>query len=498
MNATTLEVQPEVDAVSALPEGWTLSTIGLACELNPPKPAKNALPPEAPVTFVPMPAVDAELGAITTPGVRPFSKVRGGYTAFRDGDVIMAKITPCMENGKAAIVRDMTNGLGFGSTEFHVLRPNGAALAEYLYYHIRREAFRSAAEAEMTGSVGQRRVPAEFLSNAPIPLPPLTEQRLIVAQVEALLARVSAARERLAAVPTIMQRFRQAVLAAACSGRLTDDWPRSQPEAEANDELLRWLQRRTAVRGRDRTVAPRLADELDIPRGWLACDLADLATSITSGSRAWTKYYGSGEGTFIMAQNVRPGFLDLRYRQAVNPPPNDPEKSRTKVELGDILVTIVGANTGDACAVAEQLSEHYVCQSVALVRPVSADLAPFLNLYLNSTAHGRVQFDRFIYGEGRPHLSFRQLKSTRVVLPPLAEQAEIVRRAQSLFALADAVGKRVRAATLRAEKLTEVVLAKAFSGDLVPTEAELARQERGEAAQAHILETAPALSKRSR
>src|SRR5205823_5142697 len=102
--------------------------------------------------------------------------VRSGYTAFRDGDVIMAKITPCMENGKAAIVRNTTNSLGFGSTEFHVLRPNGVALAEYLFYFIRQESFRAAAEAEMTGSVGQRRVPAAFLQAAELPLPPLAEQ----------------------------------------------------------------------------------------------------------------------------------------------------------------------------------------------------------------------------------------------------------------------------------------------------------------------------------
>src|SRR5208282_1768296 len=96
------------------------------CELNPPKPSGDTLSLDAPVTFVPMPAVDAELGAITAPEIRKFSQVRKGYTAFREGDVIFAKITPCMENGKSAVARNLTNGLGFGSTEFHVLRPTHA------------------------------------------------------------------------------------------------------------------------------------------------------------------------------------------------------------------------------------------------------------------------------------------------------------------------------------------------------------------------------------
>src|SRR5687768_9104535 len=145
------------------PEGWELVRLSDVIELNPAKPASDALAPTADVSFVPMPAVDADAGAILTPQRRPFAEVRKGFTAFRDGDVILAKITPCFENGKAAIVRQMVNGLGFGSTEFHVLRPTSAALAEYLYHFVRQESFRREGESEMTGSVGQKRVPAEFV-----------------------------------------------------------------------------------------------------------------------------------------------------------------------------------------------------------------------------------------------------------------------------------------------------------------------------------------------
>jgi type I restriction enzyme S subunit len=194
------------------------------CQVNPAKAARDALPADAEVTFVPMPAVDADSGAITAPQVRAFGEVRKGFTSFRDGDVIMAKITPCMENGKAAIARGLRCGLGFGSTEFHVLRPSEAALPEFVYYFIRQESFRAAAEMEMTGSVGQKRVPAEFVQNARMPLPPLPEQVRIVARVAELSAHVDAARERLAKVPAILKRLRQTVLMAALSGRLTEDW----------------------------------------------------------------------------------------------------------------------------------------------------------------------------------------------------------------------------------------------------------------------------------
>src|SRR5262245_39888011 len=95
-----------------LPEGWAFATLPAVCQINPPKPAGDTLPADALVTFVPMPAVDAELGAITSPATRPFSEVRKGFTAFRNQDVILAKITPCMENGKVAIARGLLNGFG--------------------------------------------------------------------------------------------------------------------------------------------------------------------------------------------------------------------------------------------------------------------------------------------------------------------------------------------------------------------------------------------------
>src|SRR5207302_10765392 len=120
------------------------------------------------------------LGAIRDAGVRSYAMVRKGFTAFANNDVIMAKITPCMENGKAALARGLQNGIGFGSTEFHVLRSMGAVLPDYIYYFIRQESFRRAAENEMTGSVGQKRVPVDFLSAAEIPVPPLAEQVRIV------------------------------------------------------------------------------------------------------------------------------------------------------------------------------------------------------------------------------------------------------------------------------------------------------------------------------
>src|SRR2546430_17223704 len=168
-----------------------------------------------------------------------------------------------------------------------------------------------------------------------------------------------------------------------------------------------------------------------------------------------------------MAQNVRPLRFDRSYRLAVAPPENDRDRARSEVFKDDLLVTIVGANTGDCCRVPEKLREHYVCQSVALMRPVLPATSAFLEFFLNSTGHGLTEWRKWIYGEGRPHLSFDNLRATLVCLAPLSEQQEIVRRVEASFALADQIEARYAKAKAHVGKLTQSILAKAFRGELV-------------------------------
>lgn len=135
-------------------------------------------------TFVPMEAVDdvsAQIAKFTT---RPYRELAKGYTPFAENDVIVAKITPCMENGKCAIARNLRNGIGFGSTEFHVIRASKHVLPQWLFYFWRLPETRRRAEKNMTGSAGQKRVPTTFLESLQIPLPTLSEQQRLARQLE--------------------------------------------------------------------------------------------------------------------------------------------------------------------------------------------------------------------------------------------------------------------------------------------------------------------------
>lgn len=146
-------------------------------DVNPATPL-TGLGPDSLVSFIPM-SDASESGQWIGRQTRKLRQVRSGYTPFREGDVLFAKITPCMENGKGCHAQGLVNGVGFGSTEFHVLRSKPTADARFLYHWLQSDMLRLAAEAMMTGSAGQRRVPSEFFSRLPIPLLPLHEQRHI-------------------------------------------------------------------------------------------------------------------------------------------------------------------------------------------------------------------------------------------------------------------------------------------------------------------------------
>ncbi|HPY74261.1 MAG TPA: restriction endonuclease subunit S, partial [Planctomycetota bacterium] len=158
-----------------IPNGWKSFKIKDVAQVNP---RSNFVNHNSLVTFLSMSAV-SELGIIQNPEVRKAIDVKKGFTSFETGDVLVAKITPCFENYKGCLCTEIKNNRGYGSTEFHVLRPKKNITGEYLHILTRTHHFRKTGELNMTGTAGQKRVPTIFLKNYKIPLPPLPEQKAI-------------------------------------------------------------------------------------------------------------------------------------------------------------------------------------------------------------------------------------------------------------------------------------------------------------------------------
>lgn len=162
-----------------LPNNWVWTRLGDITEINPKKKILDFNDDEE-ISFIPMKAVSDETGKIEEMEYEKYSKLKKGYTQFIEEDVLFAKITPCMENGKCAIAKNLKNDIGYGTTEFHVLRCYQGIINKLLHIFLRQESFRKEAKYNMTGSVGFQRVPVDFLKTALFPLPPLEEQKEIV------------------------------------------------------------------------------------------------------------------------------------------------------------------------------------------------------------------------------------------------------------------------------------------------------------------------------
>ncbi len=203
-----------------LPEGWRWVKLGEVTEINPRRPRDLERLGDAPTTFVPMTAVDDLKGEIARPETKLFKEVRSGYTYFAEGDVLFAKITPCMQNGKHAIAKNLIDNIGFGSTEFHVIRPSNQIYADWIHLFIRQPRVLSEAKRHFSGAVGQQRVPENFLASIEIPIPSLPEQQRIAALLREQMQAMNEAHQAAEAQLKAINQLPAALLRQAFSGAL--------------------------------------------------------------------------------------------------------------------------------------------------------------------------------------------------------------------------------------------------------------------------------------
>ncbi len=479
------------------PRGWAIASLCDIAEINPRSPDRVPNDDDL-VSFVPMAAVETMSGRLNARDLREWKAVKKGFTRFQEGDVLFAKITPCMENGKVALASGLHAGIGAGSTEFHVLRPTRAAEAKFLMYYVLQEQFRKDARAKMTGTAGQLRVPASFMEERVFALPPVSEQRRIVGAVESYLTKLDVAVAALERVRANLKRYRASVLKAAVEGRLVPteaELARSEgrdfePASVLLDRILaerrlRWeeseLARMKAAgnppkddRWKSNYEEPAALDTSTLPQlpeGWCWARADQLSEFITKGTtpRSSVLTPGHGDVPFIKVYNLTfDGSLDFRIAPTFIPKDvHVGELARSIVVPGDVLMNIVGPPLGKVSIVPVSYPTWNINQAIVRFRCVRGFANTFLTVVLRNESVVRWAIRRAKATAGQFNLTLEICRALPIPLAPESEQLRIVTEVSRLLSVSDGVELETEASLRRCTRLRQSILKWAFEGKLV-------------------------------
>ncbi len=494
-----------ISSKEVIPSSWDSTVLEAIVEVNP-KLDKTQFSDDLDVSFVPMPAVEAESGQVDVTEIKKFTDVRKGYTAFQEKDVLFAKITPCMENGKMAIVPGVKNDLGFGSTEFHVLRSYSGVLPQYVYYYVSSKLFRIEAQHNMTGAVGQRRVPAPWLSGIDIPLPSTKEQHRIVAKIEELFSELDKGIESLKTAREQLKVYRQSLLKHAFEGKLTEQWRKENADKLATaDQLLERIKQEREDRYQQQLEAwkatvkqweaggkegkkptkPKQLPELkssesdnsvssSIPSNWIETYIDSFWSlykkPLTTGpfGTALKKSEHKSKGEPVLGiENIGRGVF-ARGNKIFVDKVKAKELSSFIVDAGDLIISRSGT-VGEICEVPPEYDGALI--STNLIR-VSLNKKILLSEYFVFLFQGEgvvmKQVRELCTGSSRDFLNQTILKDILFPLPSIEEQKEIINILEQFLSVSDQLDTEIKDNLNRTEALRQSILKKAFSGKLVP------------------------------
>ena len=484
-----------------LPAGWEWSTLAKVGVINP----RNDAPDDMVASFVQMSSIPVAFSEPHLVEPRPWREIKSGFTQFAECDVGVAKITPCFENGKSTVFQSLSNGIGAGTTELHIVRPLGGIFPRYVLLFLKTPGFLIGGEAVMTGSAGQKRLPRAYFENKPFPLPPLAEQSRIVARVEELMRLCDAleAKGKLDAVqhaqlvqtllgtltdsassaelaanwqrvaehfdllldrPEAVDALEQTLLQLAVRGLLVPQDPSDEPASvlltRLRSDRAKWLTTRAASDSECRSTIKKLRDlsqadsPFPIPSSWKFARLLDCSRLLVDCHNKTAPYAISGI-PIIRTSNIRNGIFrmdDLRY---VTEETYEFWSRRCPPESGDIMFTRE-APMGEA-AIIPPGARFCLGQRTMLVRPMHKFVKKEYLLLALTEPHLLERATPAAIGSTVKHLRVGDVEGLTIPVPPLAEQSRIVARVAELRQLCSDLRQR-----LSASRTTQAHLAQAL------------------------------------
>lgn len=401
--------------------GWESKPLADVCQIKPPKAeARRRISGKELVSFVPMEDLGVDQKTLVPTQTKPLEDVAGSYTYFADGDVLLAKITPCFENGKLGIAENLTNGIGFGSSEYIVFRPSSAVNKEWLYYFLSRESFRTEGAERMSGAVGHKRVSKEFIESYLIPVPPLPEQHRIVAILDEAFAGIATARAN----------------------------------AEQNRQNARAL-----FESHLQSIFTQRGE------GWVEKSLGELGT-ITSSKRIFKSEYVKSGIPFYRTKEIK----ELANGHEITTELFISEDQYKEIKTGfgvpqegDILLTAIGT-IGETWVVAGNNDFYFKDGNVLWLKNFASSINPqFLKYVLLSFVES---LNKMSHGSAYSALPIQRLNAHKIFLPSLVEQEQIVVTLDALHEETQRLESLYQQKLAALDDLKKSLLHQAFSGQL--------------------------------
>jgi len=400
--------------------GWKVEKLTDVFELRPPKKeAREQLSENVLVSFLPMEDLDVFQRDVIAVKEKTLKEVSASYTYFANNDVLLAKITPCFENGKLGIARNLKNGVGFGSSEYIVFRSKGEVTPEFLFYYLARDEFRTKGEKAMTGAAGQKRVPPSFVESLEISYPPLPEQQRIVSLLDETFAGLA--------------------------------------QVHANAE-------RNLVNARE-VFESYLESVFEGKKEWKKLKISDFCKSIVDCVNR-TAPLSDKETPYKMIRttNIRYGKVDLSSVRYVDGKTYKEWTRRQKPERGDILFTRE-APMGEAGMLLSD-DDVFLGQRIVSYRVDESKADKSFVLYQFQSGEIKKQINKLASGATVQHLRVPHTKEFIFSIPPLEEQRAIVQRLDGLAAETSRLEAVYQSRLEAVEELRKSVLKEAFEGRL--------------------------------
>lgn len=379
-----------------------------------------------------------EYGGLRLDQTRRIEDVANGYTEFQDGDVIVAKITPCFENGKGAVAKDLENSIAYGTTELHVLRPTQGLDTAFLFYLTISHPYRKLGEGEMYGAGGQKRVPPEYCMDFPVPSIPLGEQRAIATFLDRETARIDALIEKKQRQIELLQEKRTALISHAVTKGL-------DPNVKMKDSGVLSFG--------------------EIPTHWRMSQLrylTKLDRQIMYGIVLPGPHVDDGV-PIVKGGNCEPGRLRLEVMSRTHPD-IEARYVRSRLATGDIVYAIRGS-IGQADQVPAELEGANLTQDAARISPREGVDHRWLLHAVRSSAFF-ANMDAFATGATIRGINIWDLKRAPICLPPQSEQEEIASHLDRSMTRLNGISENVQTSINRLHEYRTALISAAVTGKI--------------------------------